>query len=56
MGFSRQEYCRRLPGPPLEDLPDPGVKLVSLMSPALAGRLFITSETWKAPNLSTPLN
>ena len=56
MGFSRQEYCRGLPCPPLGDLPDPGVKLVSPMSLALAGRLFITSETWKAPNLSTLLN
>ena len=27
MGFSRQEYCSKLPCPPLGDLPNPGVKL-----------------------------
>ena len=32
---------------PLRDLPDPGIKTGSLMSSALAGRLFITSTTWK---------
>ena len=29
MGFSRQEYWRRLPCPPPEDLPDPGIQLGS---------------------------
>ena len=33
MGFSRQEYWRRLPCPPPGDLPDPGVKPGSLISP-----------------------
>ena len=28
------------------DLSDPGIELQSLMSPALAGRFFITSATW----------
>ena len=37
MGFSRQPYWSGLPCPPPGDLPDPGIKLVSLMSPALAG-------------------
>ena len=32
-----QEYWSGLPYPPLGDLPDPGIKPVSLMSPALAG-------------------
>ena len=36
MGFSRQEYWRGLPSPPAGDLPNPGIKLRSLMSPALA--------------------
>ena len=36
-GFSRQERGSRLPCPPLGDLSDPGIKLASLMSPALAG-------------------
>ena len=31
------------------DLPDPGIKPVSLMSPALAGRFFTMSATWEAP-------
>ena len=35
MGFSRQEYWRGLPCPPPGDLPKPGIKLVSPMSPAL---------------------
>ena len=30
------------------DLPDPGVKVVSVMSPSLAGVFFITSTTWEA--------
>ena len=48
MGFSRQEYWSGLPFPPPGDLPDPGIKLTSLMSPALAGGFFITSTTWAA--------
>ena len=43
MGFSRQEYWSGLPFPSPEDLPDPGTEPTSLMSPALAGRFFITS-------------
>ena len=31
-----------------EDLPDPGIKPVSLASPALAGRFFTTCATWEA--------
>ena len=34
MGFSRQEYWSRLPFLPLGDLPNPGIKPVSLASPA----------------------
>ena len=48
VGFSRQEYWRRLPCPPPGDLPDPGIKPTSL---ALAGRFFTTSATWEAPML-----
>ena len=36
MGFSRQVYCSGLPCPPPGDLPDPGMELESLKSPALA--------------------
>ena len=45
MGFSRQEYC----SDPSWDLPDPGIKCASLMSPALAAGFFTTSTTWEAP-------
>ena len=41
--FSRKEYWSGLPCPPLGDLPNPGIKPVSLSSPALAGRFFTTS-------------
>ena len=42
MRFSRQEYWSGFPFPPLRDLPDPGIKPASLMSPALAGGFFTT--------------
>ena len=38
--FSRQERWSRLPCPLPEDLPDPGIELVSLMTLTLAGGLF----------------
>ena len=34
MGLSRQEYWSGLSCPPPRDLPDPEIKLASLMSPA----------------------
>ena len=37
MRFSRHEYWSGLPFPTPGDFPDPGIKLASLMSPALAG-------------------
>ena len=45
MGFARQEYLSRLPYPPPGYLPDPGIELASLTSPALTGRFFTTSAT-----------
>ena len=48
MGFSRQEYWSGLPWPPPGDLPDTGIKPASLVSAAVAGRLFTTSATWEA--------
>ena len=48
MGFSRQEYWSRWPFPSPEDLPNPGIELASLTSPALAGGFFTTSTTWEA--------
>ena len=46
MEFPRQEYWSGLPYPTPGDLPDSGIKLVSLTSPALAGKFFTTSATW----------
>ena len=48
LGFSRQEHWSGLPFPPPEDLPHSGIKPASLTSPALAGGLFTTSNTWEA--------
>ena len=45
MGFSRQECWGRLPFPSLGDLYNPGIKPVTLMSPALADEFFTTSAT-----------
>ena len=49
MGFSRQEYWSGFPCPPPEDLPDPGIKLESILSPALESWFFTTSITWETP-------
>ena len=46
--FSRQEYWSGLPCSPPGHLPDPGIELLSLMSPALAGRFLTTSAPWEA--------
>ena len=40
LGFSRQDYWSELPIPSPGDLPDPGIKLASPGTPALAGRFF----------------
>ena len=45
MWFSRQEYWSGLPCPPSGDHPNPRIRPEFLMSPALAGRFFITSIT-----------
>ena len=48
MGFSKQEYWSGSPFPSPRDLPNPGIKPMSLKSPTLAG-LFFTDTTWKVP-------
>ena len=48
MGFPRQEYWSGLPFPSPGDLLNPGIKLVSLASPTLAGRFFTNCATWEA--------
>ena len=58
IGFSMQEHWSGLPFPPPRDLPYPGIKYMSLLSPVLAGRFFTTSTSWKpcppSGNLSNP--
>ena len=51
MGFSRQEYWSGLPCPLLGDLPDPGIKPASPVSPAIAGR-FLTAEPLGKPSVA----
>ena len=46
MGFSKQEYWSGLPFPTPSNLPNPGMEPVSLKSPVLAGRFFITEPPW----------
>ena len=49
MGFSRQEYRSGLPFPSPGDLSNPGIELLSPMSPALAGRFSSTVPPGKSP-------
>ena len=39
--------------PPPGDLPNPGIKPASLMSPALVGRFFISNTAWEARPILT---
>ena len=55
MGFPRQEYWTGLPFPPLGDLPDPGIKPESPVSPVLTHR-FLTTEPPKLLKLSASDN
>ena len=48
-GILQARHWRGLPCPPPGDLPNPGIKPESPMSPALAGRFFTTSATWEVP-------
>ena len=48
MGFSRQKYWSGLPCPLPGDLPHPGIKPTSLVSPSLAGGFLTTKTTWEA--------
>ena len=48
LGFSRQKYSSGLPFPSAGDLPNPGMELTSLMSPAFAGGFF-TAEPPEKP-------
>ena len=55
--FSRQEYWSRLLAfPPPGQLPNPGIELTSLVSPALAGGLFTTVPTSKRVKKTGKIN
>ena len=54
MEFPRQEYWSRLPCPSPGDLPNPGIKPASFVSPALTGRFFTTEPHGKSCLLGTP--
>ena len=57
MGFSRQEYWSGLPFPSPGNLPDPGIKPTSLMSPPLAGAgYFTTRATDRCPSTNEWIN
>ena len=54
-GVFQQEYWSGLPRPPPEDLPDPGILLMSHVS--CTGKqvsFFTTSATWEALREDTP--
>ena len=51
VGCSRQEYQSGLPCHSPGDLRTPGIEPISLTSPALEARFFITSATWEAPSI-----
>ena len=38
------------------DLPDPGIELASLKSPALADRFFTTGATWESQSIHRDVN
>ena len=46
-GIFQARILDGLPFPTPGDLPDPGMELAFLAPPALAGRFFTTSTTWK---------
>ena len=48
MGFSRQEYWSGFSIPYPRDLPDPGIKPTSFVSPAWAGGFFTPEPPGKA--------
>ena len=52
MEFSSQEYWNGLPFPTAGELLDPGIELLSLESPALAGEFFTTAPAVKRKSAS----
>ena len=56
IGFFRQVYWSGLPFPPPGNLPDPEIEPASPPGPALAGRFFTNSTTWKSISYSVISN
>ena len=52
MEFSRQEYESGLSFPSPGDLPDPGIKSVTLASPALEGGFFTSEPPGKSVHVT----
>ena len=52
MGFPKQNYWSGLLWTPSQDLPNAGIKLTALMSPALAGGFFTTCTTSEAQDIT----
>ena len=52
MGFFRQEYWSGLPVLTPGDLPNPGIKLTSLVFPTLVSGFFTISTTWEAHRIT----
>ena len=55
MGFPRRKYWGGLPCPPPGDLPDLGIELTSLGSPALTGGFFTTVVPGKPQDVNEPV-
>ena len=55
MGSSRQEYWSGLPSPSPGDLPDPGIKTVFPVSPALQVDSLATEPPWKPRKVPSTL-
>ena len=51
--FPRKEYWSRLPFPPPGNLPNPGIKAESLVSPALAGKFLSLCHLWSPVELNS---
>ena len=56
MEFSRQEYWSGLPFPPPGDVPNPGIKHWSPVSPTVAGRSFTLYHLGSPEGISLYVN
>ena len=56
MGFFRQKYCSGLPLPPPGYVPNPGIKFVSPVSPAMQVDSLPAESSWKTKVTTWPRN